>query len=296
MFLTNTRWLNLLVSFLGLGIIFYILMSFFLFFYQTRLIFIPTSKIEITPDLIGLNYEDVWLKVTNKNGNIETIHGWWLPNNNPNSSVLLYLHGNGSNIGGNLGRAEFYHQQGFSVFLIDYRGYGNSQGQFPNENRVYEDAQLAYNYLIQERGIKPESIFLYGHSLGGAVAINLAINQPQIAGIIVESTFTSLEDVAKTNSFYRLFPTRIITTQKFDSIKKINRLQSPILFIHGINDQLVPSGMSETLYNYAKVPKKLLLIEGANHNNVRRINETQYLEAINSFVDLVKNQVNIEDY
>jgi fermentation-respiration switch protein FrsA (DUF1100 family) len=243
---------------------------------------------EITPDEISLVYEDVWLKVANKKGETEGIHGWWLPNSTPNSPVLLYLHGNGKNISGNLGRAEFYHQQGFSVFLIDYRGYGKSQGQFPNETRVYQDAQLAYDYLVKEKGIKPESIFLYGHSLGGAIAINLAVNQPEISGIIVESTFTSIGDVAKINQLYRLFPLDLILTQKFDSIKKINRLKSPILIIHGTRDQLIPASMSEMLYNSAKVPKKLLLVEGADHYNVRTVSEEKYLQTINNFVNYVQ--------
>jgi alpha-beta hydrolase superfamily lysophospholipase len=286
----NIIYLKIVLGFCKTGIVTYLSICLFLLFYQTRLIFSPSSEIKITPNEIGLVYEDVWLQIRNPQQNkFEQIHGWWLPNSNSNAPVLLYLHGNGENISGNLGRAQFYHQQGFSVFLIDYRGYGKSLGQFPNEMRVYEDAQLAYDYLVQERQVQPKSIFLYGHSLGGAIAINLAVNQPEISGLIVESTFTSIQDVAEINPFYRLFPLDLIVSEKFESIKKINRLKTPILIIHGTEDELIPFSMSRMLYNSVQTPKNLLIVEGANHNNVRTTNEQQYSQAINKFVNYVQN-------
>ena len=288
MVIINLPWFQLLLSSLCIGIIIYILLCLFLLFYQNRLIFLPSSNLEITPDEIGLVYEDVWINVTSKKGEDEQIHGWWLPHYTANSPVLLYLHGNGKNISANLGRAQFYLQQGFEVFLIDYRGYGRSRGRFPNETRVYEDAHLAYNYLVKTRMIKPESIFLYGHSLGGAIAIDLAVNQPKISGIIVESTFTSIQDVAEAARLYRLFPLNLIVRQKFNSIYKINRLKSPLLVIHGTEDTTVPAWMSQVLYEQVKVPKQLLLVNGAEHNNVRTVGEEKYLETLDNFLNLVK--------
>lgn len=283
------RKFNLILIVLAALIASYLLISLFLFFSQTVLVFFPTSNIIMTPSEMDLVYEDVWLEVINRKGKKETIHGWWLPNFNGNKKALLYLHGNGENISSNLNRAKFYQQQGFSVFLIDYRGYGKSQGEFPNENRVYEDAQLAYDYLVQKKNFKPESIVVFGHSLGGAIALNLAINQPNIHALIVESTFTSIQDVAEETTIYRLFPLDLILTQKFDSINKINRLKVPVLMIHGTEDETIPVSMSKTLFDKVKVPKKILIIEGANHNNVQEFNEIEYQKGVESFLQFVKN-------
>ena len=139
----------------------------FLFIKQPRFIFFPSAVIEKTPEFFNLPYEEVWLSVP-KTGKVEHIHGWWIEAKQPNAKVLLYLHGNGINVGANIAHANRFHQLGFSVLLIDYRGYGRSEGMFPNEKRVYEDAVTAWNYLVQQQEIPPSQIFLYGHSLGGA--------------------------------------------------------------------------------------------------------------------------------
>jgi pimeloyl-ACP methyl ester carboxylesterase len=283
------RLFKLFSYFIIVGILIYIFLSLFLFYYQNRLIFFPSSQIQITPDEIGLDYEDIWISIVNKKGEQQNIHGWWIPNYSPNSSVLLYLHGNGYNISANLGRAELFHQLGFSVFLIDYRGYGRSEGEFPTEMTVYQDAQLAYDYLVERRGIKPSSLFLYGHSLGGAIAINLAVNRPENAGIIVENTLTSMRDLVKHLQVYRIFPLQLILTQKFDSISKINQLKSPILIIHGAEDVTIPAWMSQGLYEQVKVPKKLLIVDGADHNNVASVRREEYLQTVDDFRKFVKS-------
>jgi predicted alpha/beta-fold hydrolase len=143
----------------------------FLYFYQTRLIFKPDRTLTQMPEQLQLTYEEIWLPV---NGD-DQLHGWWLPATSArpvsvrpsDERVLLYLHGNGENIGGNLEHAHRYQQMGFSVFLFDYRGYGLSEGPFPSERRVYEDAATAWAYLTEVRRIPAQSIWLFGHSLGG---------------------------------------------------------------------------------------------------------------------------------
>lgn len=259
----------------------------FLFIKQPRFIFFPSAVIEKTPEFFNLPYEEIWLSVP-KTGKVEHIHGWWIEAKQPNAKVLLYLHGNGINVGANIAHANRFHQLGFSVLLIDYRGYGRSEGMFPNEKRVYEDAATAWNYLVQQQEIPPSQIFLYGHSLGGAIAIDLAVKHPQAAGLIVESSFTSIRDLITYRNMFWMFPVDLILTQRFDSIKKLPKLKVPVLFIHGAADSAVPSFMSQKLYAVAPEPKQLLLVPGADHNDTAVVVGSQYLQWVESFVQQVQ--------
>lgn len=295
---------KLLPIVLGIGAIAYLLLCLSLRLWQNRLIFFPSSIISTTPDRLGLIYEDVWLSVPQpkeaifltkilkifktKSAKIERIHGWWIAKNaaDSHSHVLLYLHGNGANIGDNLGRVQQFHQLGFSVLVIDYRGYGRSEGTFPTEAGIYQDSQIAWDYLVQQRKIKPQNIFIYGHSLGGAVAIDLGVRQPQAAGLIVESSFTSMRDMIDHQGIYSFFPADLILTQKFNSISKISRLKMPILLIHGSEDITVPASMSQILFDAATVPKNLLIIPSADHNNVPWIGGEQYWHSVRNFSKL----------
>ncbi|MDZ8186171.1 MAG: alpha/beta fold hydrolase [Nostoc sp. ChiSLP02] len=262
----------------------YFAICIFLYIQQTRFIFFPSVVIEKTPEFFNLPYEEVWLPVTAKTGKVERIHGWWIKAKQPNAKVLLYLHGNGINIGANVAHANRFHQLGFSVLLIDYRGYGRSEGSFPNEKRVYEDAVTAWNYLVRQQQIPPSQIFIYGHSLGGAIAIDLAVKHPQAAGLIVESSFTSIRDLIAYRNMFWMFPVDLILTQRFESIKKLPNLKMPVLFIHGTVDSAIPAFMSQKLYAAAPEPKQLLLVPGADHNDTAVVGGSQYLQWVESFV------------
>lgn len=148
-------------------------------------------------------------------------HGWLIPTAKQQAPVLLYLYHNAINIGANVSQAGNFNQLGYSVLLIDYRGFGLSEGKFPSESQAYQDAETAWNYLIKKRQIPANKIFIYGHSVGGAIAINLAVKHPEAAGLIVQSSFTSLQDMTKRFGIYWLLPVDIILNQKFDSLKKI---------------------------------------------------------------------------
>lgn len=256
----------------------------FLFLQQSRFIFFPALVIETTPEFFNLGYEDVWLPVSAKSGKVVRIHGWWIQASQPNAKVLLFLHGNAINIGANVVQAHRFHQLGFSVLLIDYRGYGRSEGGFPNESQVYQDAATAWDYLVYQRKIPPSQIFIYGHSLGGAVAIDLALKHPNAAGLIVESSFTSIRKVVAYRNNFWMFPVDSILRQRFDSIRKVPNLKIPVLFIHGTADVIVPAFMSQDLYAAAPEPKTLVLVPGAAHNNVAEVDPSVYLQAVRSFV------------
>ncbi|WP_293305017.1 alpha/beta fold hydrolase [Microcoleus sp. PH2017_22_RUC_O_B] len=203
--------------------------------------------------------------------------------------VVLYLHGNGSNVGANVEHANRFHRLGVSVFLIDYRGYGKSQGDFPSESRVYEDAQQAWDYLVKQRGINPNQIYIYGHSLGGAIAIDLAVRHPEAAGLIVEGSFTSIRAMVNFQQpQFLMFPIDLLLTQRFDSLSKVDRLQMPVLFIHGTADSVVPAEMSKKLFDAAPEPKQLYMVPNGGHNNAAQIGGAEYLQRVRQFLDSSK--------
>ncbi|AOW98740.1 phospholipase [Moorena producens PAL-8-15-08-1] len=253
---------------------------------QNRLIFCPSSGIENTPADFGLPYEELWLPISNK-GKVEKIHSWWIPSDSPDSKVMLYLHGNACNIGSYLEIAQRLHQVGLSLLLIDYRGYGCSEGKFPRESQLYQDAQVGWDYLVQQRGINPQDIFVYGYSLGGAIGIDLAVRNPEMAGLILEGSFTSMRDMADYEGKYGFLPINLLLTQRFDSINKIKSIQTPIFLIHAINDTTVPARMSQVLFDAATVPKQLWLVPDAGHNDLTTVATSEYQHKIREFVTQV---------
>ncbi|MEL7037213.1 MAG: alpha/beta fold hydrolase [Cyanobacteria bacterium J06592_8] len=274
---------------LAVGLVFaYTVACLVLRFAQSWFIFFPTRKILATPQDLDLSYQEIWLPITTEAGKNEQVHGWWIPFSSTSSTeerVILDCHGNGSNISANLGYAQRFNQMGLSVFLIDYRGYGRSTKRVPSETSVYQDVELAWNYLVNERGIKPHNIFIFGHSLGGAIAIELATKHPDLAGLIVESSFTSIRKMVDYQGRYWMFPVDLLLTQTFDSISKVSQLKMPILFTHGTEDDVVPVEMSRELFEEATEPKQLLIVPGADHNDVCQVGGSIYLEALQKFLE-----------
>lgn len=226
--------------------------------------------------------EDVQLQ-SPELGADESLHAWWWPAARQDAPALLYLHGSRWNLTGQLFRIEQLHAMGFSVLAVDYRGFGQSRGALPSERSVYQDALIAWEHLAR---LQPEADkrFIYGHSLGGAVAVNLARelageDRAQAAGLIVESSFTNLGDVAAAVTNTSL-PVRWLLSQEFDSLSKIGEVGIPVLIAHGRDDRYVPSRFSEALFEAASEPKQLLLIEGANHNNGLRMAGNSYRQAL----------------
>jgi len=218
----------------------------------------------------------------------QNIHAWWWPAKRADAPAILYLHGVRWNLTGQLFRIQQLHALGYSVLAIDYRGFGQSRGDLPSEASVYEDAQVAWARLAQ---LQPDAAkrLIYGHSLGGAVAVDLAAELAQQArrdeqplparGLIIESSFTSLGDVAAAVANTSL-PVRWLLSQKFDSIDKIGSIGMPLLVVHGLDDRFVPPRFSEQLYDAAQQPKTLLLVPGATHNNSMSLAGKRYRQAI----------------
>lgn len=254
-----------------------------LWWYQSRMIFFPIRTIYETPEEYGVAYQELFIPVSDTG---EKIHGWMFPadNTSQGSKWLIYFHGNADNNSLNIPRAIKLRNLGFSVLLIDYRGYGLSEGNFPSEKSVYQDAEAAWNYLTDEERAKPSQILIYGFSLGGAVAIELASQNPDAMGLVVESSFTSIMDMTEESSLLSIFPLKLLVNQHFNSIKKIESLSMPVLFIHGTEDRVVPHTMSKELYAAAPEPKKLVLVPGGGHYNSAFYDHPLYWQAIENFL------------
>ena len=270
---------KLCLTILGTSTSLYIAVCLLLLWGQKKLVFVPDSQIKATPEKYKLDYQDVWINIDR-----EKIHGWWIPSTNKFAPAILYFHGNASNNGDIVDNAAIFNQLGLSTLLIDYRGYCKSSPTFPNETRVYEDATAAWEYLTQTRQIDPQHIFVYGHSLGGAIAIELASKQPNMAGLITEGTFTSIKEMGRLNPLFSLLPLNLIVTQRFDSINKIASLKTPLLMFHGTDDEIIPPEMAKKLFDIAPQPKQLVLINKAEHNNLHKVGSPEYILNLKQFI------------
>jgi hypothetical protein len=230
--------------------------------------------------------QDVFLP-TDERAGAPRLHAWWWPDENPQAPVVLYLHGARWNLTGNLFRISQLRRFGFSVFAIDYRGFGKSDGDLPSEASVYEDARAAWRFVVA-RTPEASRRLIYGHSLGGAVAIDLAASLPPgpggARGLIVESSFTNFADIASEIT-RGVVPTSVLT-QKFDSVGKIGQVGMPVLLVHGSGDRYVPVRFSEALYAAAAPPKRLFVVENGTHNNSLVIGNSEYRHVLFDFFAL----------
>ena len=248
---------------------------------QRESIFEPAAVLQTSPARLGAPFEE--LRIPSGSGAERgDLHAWWIPAEKPDAPTVLYLHGNFRNISYNLENALRYRALGSNLLLVDYRGYGKSTGGKPSEAKVYEDAEAAWQYLVGQRGVKPQQLFIYGHSLGGAVAIDLALRHPEAAGLITESTFTSMQAMGELK--YDFLPAGLLLNQRFESLQKITRLKVPLLLIHGTWDQKVPVEMARQLFEAAPQPKTLVMIEGGEHSNNAAVGWVEYRDAVSAFI------------
>ena len=214
------------------------------------------------------------------------IHAWWWPDENPAAPIVYYLHGARWNLTGHLNRIAQLRRFGFSVFAIDYRGFGKSDGDLPSETSVYEDARAGWRWVVA-REPDPGRRFIYGHSLGGAVAVDLAASLAATDGahgLVVESSFTNFAEMA--SEVTRGILPAAMLSQKFDSCRKIGRVPMPVLIVHGEGDRYVPVRFSEALYAAAPAPKRLLLVPNGSHNNSLSIGNSEYHRMLVDFFGL----------
>jgi fermentation-respiration switch protein FrsA (DUF1100 family) len=244
---------------------------------ENKLIYFPPRHPEgfLSQQILNREGQEVWLQ-TSDGVKINAIY-----HSEPGSKqVLLWFHGNAENIGYDLDHLKALAQIGSNIMEVDYRGYGKSDGH-PDEAGVYRDADAAYDYLIEQRHFRSRDIIIYGHSLGGAVAVDLASRRP-CGALIVESSFTSAAAMAR-RMFSLPFIAYVIKS-RFNSQRKISDVQAPILVIHGTQDEVIPYTMGQQLFAAAREPKRFYAIEGAGHNDVLEIGGDQYLACLKAFV------------
>ena len=223
--------------------------------------------------------EDVWISLSASSTDEDPgrLHGLWLPAERLDAPVLLYLHGARFNVTGSAPRMRRMQELGFSVLGVDYRGFGKSTQALPSEKTAYQDARAAWDWLAQKYPGRPRYVF--GHSLGGPIAINLASEVTDESGTIVEGTFTSIADVISTSK-WGWVPVSLLITQRFEAARKVGRIGSPLLVVHGGEDRLILPDLGRKLYDAAVQPKRFVLVEGGSHHNTNSIGQAQYREAL----------------
>jgi hypothetical protein len=254
---------------LGFGIIFA-----YIKYIENKNIYFPAKEIESLPSLTNIPFEDVYIKTADE----VKINGWFMPYKEANYT-LLFFHGNAGNIGHRLEKINILRELGVNIFIIDYRGYGKSEGK-PSEKGFYLDAQASYRYLVDNRKIRPQQIILYAESLGTAIAIDLA-SKFKVRALIIEGAFSSGKDMAR--RIYPFIP-NFIFSNMYDSTAKIKNIEAPKLFLHAQDDEVVPLGLAKKLYSFAYEPKEFVELTGG-HNQAFLGSQEQYQTTIRSFLN-----------
>jgi hypothetical protein len=245
--------------------------------FETRLIYFPFRRLEVTPRDLGLRFEEARLVAEDGTA----LHGWFLPVEGSRYTILV-CHGNAGNISHRLDRALLMHAKlKTDVFLFDYRGYGLSEGA-PDEQGTYRDARAALRYLITGRGIDRANLIVFGESLGAAVALQLALEEPARA-LVLEAPFTSIGDMAR--SAFPFLPLGRLLRTRYDNLAKVGGLRMPLLILHGDRDNTVPFAQGRRLFEAAPEPKQFFAIPGASHNDTYVVGGDAYWQAWREFLD-----------
>jgi fermentation-respiration switch protein FrsA (DUF1100 family) len=224
------------------------------------LAYFPEAEIAQTPADAGLRYRELYFDT----GDRQRLYGWWITTDrSPPTGHILFCHGNGGNIGGRLIDAHLLAGAGFNVLMFDYRGYGRSTGR-PDEEGTYRDALAARNALTSQPDHDPGAVFYLGESLGGAIALELALKAPP-RGLILQSAFTSVRAMARLH--YPVIPSALVP-DAYPSIRRIGQLRAPLLVLHGDRDEVVPLSQGRELFKAAPEPKRIHVFAGLGHGDL----------------------------
>ncbi len=241
----------------------------------TSMIFFPSAQLDETPEDYGFSHEDVSVRT----GDGVTLFGWFLRTPAEERGAILFFHGNAGNISHRLFKMGGWLERGFSVFLIDYRGYGRSQGAIRHEEDILRDARAALDWLRQTKGYEDSKIILYGESLGTYPAIRFA-GEGRFGGLILESAFTSFADLGKKH--YAFIPeamrAALLKNFEFPNLKFVSKIRTPVFILHGDRDTVSPVEMARRIFDLAPEPKELWVVPGAGHNDIPIVAEDDYWE------------------
>jgi uncharacterized protein len=251
---------------------------------QRQWIFQPGQRTWPAGAQAAVGMQDVWIDFTAaEDQQPARLHGLWLPQADADAPTMLYLHGARWDVRSSARRMRSMHELGFSVLGIDYRGFGQSSDTLPSEDGMRDDALAAWQWLAQQR---PQAErYLYGHSLGASIAVRLASEQSNAAGLIVEGAFTSALDVVN-STWWRWLPMERLITQRLDAASRIDKINAPLLVVHGSLDTMVHPDLGHALYERAKQPKRFVLIEGGLHHDMTATNQAPYRRAVTEMFGL----------
>ena len=257
----------------SLSILILFVVNTYLYMNQSNMVFYPSNDVDVSPDDWQLSFEKVNLSTKNN----AKISGWFIPHPQAKKTVLFF-HGNGGNISHRGDSIYIFHKLKLNVLIIDYVGYGESEGS-PSEQGLYQSADAAWQYLVSNKKIKPENIVIFGRSLGGAVAVDLA-SRVKAGGLILESTFSSVRDVVE--SAFPFMSPFIYLRYSFDSFSKIKNISVPTLVIHSPDDGVIPFELGVKLFKGLNTEKDFLQIRGS-HNDGFMQSISSYMPSIRSF-------------
>ncbi len=270
------RMIWIIVSTLVIG---YVAICLLLLVFQARLIFFPFKDMEVTPKDLGLSYEDVWLRAVDG----PRLHAWFVPAENA-KGIILFCHGNAGNISHCVSLLSTLNGMGYSALFFDYRQFGRSEGTL-SEQGTYHDARAAWDYLVKERGIPAGKIAVFGWSLGGAVAAQLAASLPpdqQPGAVVLSSAFSSLGDMASRH--YPLFPARLLLRFEYPTAANAAKITRPTLVIHSVDDEIVPFDHARKIFDAVTAEKSFLKTSGG-HNDDFGLGGSQNVDALRRFLD-----------
>ncbi len=271
----------MLWSLIQIGLLVYLGLLALIYFKQDALVFQPAMDrgFHATPASIGLSFDPVTLTTPDN----ETLDGWHVPATpGPRThGLVIVFHGNAGNISHRLDYLRMFHDLGFASLIIDYRGYGRSSGR-PSEESSYVDADTAWRHATYALGYPAARIVIFGESLGGAVATQLAVAR-QPAALVLASTFTSVPDLGA--EIYPWLPIRLLARIHFDSRDRLPHVNSPVLVIHSRQDNIIPFAHGERLFAAAQAPKRFIEIEGG-HNEGFVFGREAWVRQLDRFLQL----------
>ncbi len=269
--------MNAVFKFLLLGVCLYAGLSALIYFRQSSMIYYPNMPgrdLSATPQHIGLAFEDIEFTTEDK----IRLHGWFVPSEDARGT-LLFFHGNAGNISHRLDSIAIFNRMGLDVFIIDYRGYGQSQGRV-TETGTYRDAEAAWFYLTETRGIDANRVIVFGRSLGSSIAAWLA-SKHRPAALILESSFSSVPSMAQ--RLYPFLPVKLLATFSYDTRRYVSTIACPLLVVHSQDDEIIPYAEGRLVFDAAPLDKQFLDIRGG-HNDGFIVTGRAYTEGLSSFI------------
>jgi uncharacterized protein len=239
------------------------------------LLYFPSRAIIETPEHARLDYRD--LRMATDDG--ERLHGWWIGARSASLGHLLLCHGNAGNVGDRVLHAALLTAAGFDVMLFDYRGYGCSSGR-PSEQGTYRDARAALRCLLEQPGVDPARLLYFGESLGGAVALDLALERPP-AGLVLLSAFTGVRELGRLH--YPFVPAALLP-DAYPTLRRVQELHAPLLVLHGDRDEIVPLSQGRALFEAAPGPKGMHVFPDLGHNDLVPLAGAEFAQVIASWV------------